>query len=101
MLYFLFVLFGWAIAGSVLNKLFFPWYDILLSGLLLLAVCLCSNYLLSKYLKIAKNNESDYISALILTLILTPTHSASGLIITPAGGLAPNLSHRLLLLAAF
>jgi ferredoxin-NADP reductase/energy-converting hydrogenase Eha subunit C len=98
-LYFLFVLLGWAIAGSLLDKLAFHWYDILISALVLLTACLGSNYYISKYLNIAKNNESDYISALILTLILTPTHSFSGLIIIAIAGVIAMLSKYILVIS--
>jgi uncharacterized membrane protein YjjP (DUF1212 family) len=85
-LYFLFVLLGWAILGAALNKFFFTWYDILLSATVLFTACLGTNYYLSKHLHIAKNNESDYISALILTLILTPSHHFTDLLIIAVAG---------------
>jgi ferredoxin-NADP reductase len=69
-LYFLFVLLIWSIVGSLQHKVGYNLYDIILSAVVLFAACLGSNYLISKKLKIAKNNESDYISALILILIL-------------------------------
>jgi ferredoxin-NADP reductase len=85
-LYTLFVLLTWSIAGSLAHKISFAWYDILLTAAVLLTVCLGSNYLFSKYLNIPKNNESDYVSALILTLILTPTHSFKELLFVAIAG---------------
>lgn len=97
-LYFLFTLLGWAVAGSLLHKIVFPWYDILISAAVLFAACLGSNYYLSKHLNIAKNNESDYISALILFLILSPSHSITDLIILAIAGAIAMLSKYILVI---
>jgi ferredoxin-NADP reductase/uncharacterized membrane protein YjjP (DUF1212 family) len=97
-LYFLFVLLGWAILGAALNKFFFTWYDILLSATVLFTACLGTNYYLSKHLHIAKNNESDYISALILTLILTPSHHFTDLLIIAVAGAVAMLSKYILVI---
>jgi ferredoxin-NADP reductase/Na+-translocating ferredoxin:NAD+ oxidoreductase RnfD subunit len=97
-LYFLFVLLIWSIVGSLQHKVGYNLYDIILSAVVLFAACLGSNYLISKKLKIAKNNESDYISALILILILNPTHSASGLAILALAGIVAMASKYILVI---
>jgi ferredoxin-NADP reductase len=95
-LYFLYTLLAWSIAGSLVNKIDFLWYQILLSLLVLTFVCLGVNYICSKFLNIAKNNESDYITAAILTLILTPAHSLSGYLLLAFAGAIAMLSKYIL-----
>jgi ferredoxin-NADP reductase/Na+-translocating ferredoxin:NAD+ oxidoreductase RnfD subunit len=74
-LYFLYVTLGWSIVASLADKVSFKWYFILLSAALLIAVCRLANTLVSRYLNVPVNKESDLITALILTLILSPGHS--------------------------
>jgi Na+-transporting NADH:ubiquinone oxidoreductase subunit NqrB len=74
-LYFLYVTLGWSIVASLADKVSFKWYFILLSAALLIAVCRLTNTLISRYLNVPVNKESDLITALILTLILSPGHS--------------------------
>lgn len=85
-LYFLIVLLGWAAIASMLGYLPFHWYDIVLSTVLLAAVCRLSGELFSRTLNIARNFESDYITALILALIMSPAASGKGAVILIAAG---------------
>jgi glycine betaine catabolism B len=71
-LYFLLSLVGWAVIGSFFNQVPYNWHQILVSAGWLIAVCWLANKLLSKFLDIPANKESDLITALILSLILTP-----------------------------
>src|SRR5581483_10880420 len=90
-LYFLYVIAGWAIIFAALNpkSLPFSWWQILVSGLLLMTVCRSAGYFLSRSLDIPRNFESDYITALILLLMLSPATSQNGyLIICLAGSFA-------------
>src|SRR5690242_4605917 len=77
-LYFLIVALAWAIAGSFFDKVPYKAPEILLSAALLLGVCWAANKLISKFLDIPANKESDLITALILALILTPTKDTAG-----------------------
>jgi ferredoxin-NADP reductase len=78
MLYFLLALIVWAIFGSLFHQVPYHWYEIIYSAAFLLAVCWSVNKSLSKLLDIPANKESDLISALILTLIMTPAASGRG-----------------------
>src|ERR1700689_3467355 len=71
-LYFLIALVGWSIVGGAFNKVGYNWHEILLSAGWLVAVCWCVNKALSRFLDIPANKESDLISALILSLIMSP-----------------------------
>lgn len=72
MLYFLLTLAGWAIIGSFSDKVPYSWNEILISVVSLMTICWVTDKLISKFLKIPVNNESSYITALILALILSP-----------------------------
>jgi ferredoxin-NADP reductase len=88
-LYFLYVLAGWSVVASLLGAVSFKWYYMILSVGLLIAVCRGSNMIISRYLNVPTNKESDLISALILFLILSPAHDVTGfLIIFIAGAIA-------------
>jgi ferredoxin-NADP reductase/Na+-translocating ferredoxin:NAD+ oxidoreductase RnfD subunit len=97
-LYFLYVILGWSLALSLFGQLFIKWYDIILSATVLVATCYVVNTLIAKRLNIPKNKESDLITALILTLILSPTHSINGLLILCAAGAAAMVSKYLLVI---
>jgi ferredoxin-NADP reductase len=77
---------AWGTAGAFLDRISFPWYSIVLSAALLVAVCRASNLAIARFLKIPANSESDVITALILCLILSPADSINdGLILAAAG----------------
>jgi ferredoxin-NADP reductase/Na+-translocating ferredoxin:NAD+ oxidoreductase RnfD subunit len=97
-LYFLYVIFSWSIVLSLLGQLFFKWYDIVLSGAVLVATCYVVNTLISKRLNIPKNRESDLITALILTLILTPSHKPTDLLILAVAGAVAMVSKYVLII---
>jgi ferredoxin-NADP reductase/Na+-translocating ferredoxin:NAD+ oxidoreductase RnfD subunit len=88
-LYTLYTFVGWAILMSALGQTPFKWYQVLLSAAVLIVACRYTNILLSRYLNVARNKESDLVTALILTLILSPGKSLSDfLILAVAGALA-------------
>jgi ferredoxin-NADP reductase len=74
-LWFLYIVLGWAFIASLLGQVAYKWYDILLSTAVLVATSRIVNALVAKRLNISKNQESDTITALILVLILSPSHS--------------------------
>lgn len=76
-LYFLCLLAGWAIILSAFGVLPYDWYQVVFSIALLGSVCWISSWLFAKYLNIPRNSESDFISALILVLILSPAGTLS------------------------
>ncbi|MGA2967697.1 MAG: oxidoreductase [Candidatus Levyibacteriota bacterium] len=69
-LYYLAGLIGVAALLSFLGILQFNGLDIILSSLIVVAVCYVTNYILAKMFKAVTNTESVYITALILTLII-------------------------------
>jgi ferredoxin-NADP reductase/Na+-translocating ferredoxin:NAD+ oxidoreductase RnfD subunit len=80
-LYFLYVIVGWSVLASLLGQISFKWYWILLSAGWLVAICMGVNRLLSQYLNVPRNKESELITALILTLILSPAKSMEDFVI--------------------
>jgi ferredoxin-NADP reductase len=97
-LYFLYVTFGWSLVASLFGQLFFKWYDILISAAVLIGVCFVVNVLLSKNFNVPKNKESDLISGLILTLILTPSHKPADLAILAVAAAAAMISKYILII---
>jgi ferredoxin-NADP reductase/Na+-translocating ferredoxin:NAD+ oxidoreductase RnfD subunit len=87
-LYFLIILVGWAILGSFSHNVAYNWHQILVSAGWLVLVCWFTNKLISKFLDIPANKESDLITALILSLILTPPSTAKDFAITGVVGAA-------------
>lgn len=86
-LYFLYTLAGWAVlVAAFSHQIPFSWYDITLSILFLMAVCRGVNYLLSYSLDVPRNSESDFITALILSLIMSPAHSGHDFLILGLAG---------------
>ena len=83
---------GWAIFASFIDEVAFEWYEILGSATWLVVVCVSANLALSKVLNIPRNKESDYISALILALILLPAQDFNDYLILAAAGAAAMLS---------
>jgi ferredoxin-NADP reductase/Na+-translocating ferredoxin:NAD+ oxidoreductase RnfD subunit len=80
-LYFLYATLGWSIFASIAGEVNFKWYFILLSAALIIAVCRITNLFISKYKNIHVNKDSDLITALILTLILSPGRDWTDLMI--------------------
>ena len=87
-LYFLLVLAGWAVVGSFFNKVPYSWHQILVSGLWIAAICWLANKLISKFLDIPANKESDLITGLILALILTPPSTAKDFAVVTGASIA-------------
>ncbi|MGH7157116.1 MAG: hypothetical protein ACREGG_03345, partial [Candidatus Saccharimonadales bacterium] len=88
MLYFLLALLGWAIIGSFFNQVPYSWHQILVSVGWLLAICWLTNKIVPRFLDIPANKESDLISALILSFILSPPTTAHNFAILAAAGVA-------------
>jgi len=79
------VAFGLAIFGV----LHFNPLDIVFSAAYLTAICWVSNKIFAYIFKAPTNVESPFITALILALIISPTHNTQGLVfLTAAAGLA-------------
>jgi Na+-transporting NADH:ubiquinone oxidoreductase subunit NqrB len=97
-LYFLYVVLGWSFIASLLGQVSYKWYDIIISAAVLVATCYFANTLISKRFNIAKNQESDLISALILVLILSPSHKPSHLAVFIIAGLVAMLSKYVLVI---
>src|SRR6266404_1797247 len=74
-LYYLLLLLGAAFIYCVLGILHFNPFLLVFSAVFLVAVCWTTNKLFAKIFGAPANVESAYISALILTLILTPAQS--------------------------
>jgi glycine betaine catabolism B len=81
MLYFLIVLLFWGIGAAFFDQVAYSPIEIALSASWLVVIGVGANYLLAKYFNVAKNNESDYISSLILALILSPADDLKGYLI--------------------
>lgn len=95
-LYFLITLLGWAVILSFGNHIPFHWFDIILSSLFIVTVCRLSGELFSRILNIARNFDSDYITGLILALILSPAADAKGYAVLTCAGFAAIASKYLL-----
>lgn len=91
-LYFLIALVVWAVAGSFFKQVPYTAAQILESTAVLLAICWITNKLVSRFLNIPANKESDLITALILVLILTPPTSGKGLAVLAAAAIAAIVS---------
>jgi glycine betaine catabolism B len=98
MLYLLLSLVGWALIGSFFKQVPYSWHEILISTAWLLLVCWAANKALSKYLDIPANKESDLITALILSLILTPPTTATSYAVLAAAGIAAIASKYLIVI---
>lgn len=86
MLYFLIALVGWAVLGSFFNKVPYDWNEILVSVVWLTLICWAANRLMAKFLNIPTNNESDFITGIILALILTPPNTLRNYCLLAAAG---------------
>jgi ferredoxin-NADP reductase len=97
-LYFLYLTLGWGILASLLGEVPFKWYSIAVSAVLLIAVCRGVNEFLSRYLNVPVNKESYLITALILSLILSPAHSLGGFLILVVAAAVAMLSKYILVI---
>lgn len=79
-LYFLIILLAASSALSFFDILPFNYISILLSAAFVTTVCWIINKAFSKFLKIPTNYESFFITALILSLIITPATNLDGFI---------------------
>ncbi len=73
-LYYLIILVILAIVFSFFGILSYSVINLILSIIFLLAVGIVTNAIFAKVFSVVTNEESVYISALILTLIITPTN---------------------------
>lgn len=71
--------------------------DIIIASLIAVATCIVANYILAKIFKVATNNESAYITALILTLIV-PTNLPVNLAFIIAASVVAMLAKYLLVI---
>ncbi|HWZ66077.1 MAG TPA: RnfABCDGE type electron transport complex subunit D [Patescibacteria group bacterium] len=89
LLYYLILLLFAAIILSAFGLIHYQPLDILFCSLLLTATCWLSNKLFAFVFEAPTNVESPLITALILALIISPSHNSSGFIfMIAAGGLA-------------
>lgn len=79
MLYYLLALVGLSVVFSLFRLLPFNPLAIIVSTAVLVTTCMLANKLFSYLFKAPANVESFYITALILTLIITPTYSITQL----------------------
>lgn len=78
----------WSVIGSFAGSISYHWDQIIISVGWLLLISWLANSLLAKFLDIPANKESSLITALILSLILTPANSSRDFIILAAAALA-------------
>ena len=97
-LYFLYTAVGWAIILAAFNQLPFHWYAIGLSAAWLMFTCRVLGEVFARYLSVARNKDSDFITALILSLILSPASSLNDLAVLSAAALTAIASKYLLTL---
>ncbi len=86
MLVYLLTLLGVAVAFSFSGFLVFNPFSLVFSAFFLTVVCWLSNEVFARCLKISANVESVFISALILTLIVTPARDFRDLAFLAAAG---------------
>ncbi len=87
-LYMLLALLGWAVIGSFFNQVQYDWQDIIITAGLLSVLCYAANKAISVFLDIPANRESWFITALILTLFLTPVTNKKTFAGAAAAGIA-------------
>ncbi len=87
-LYLLCIYVGVASLLGFAGKLGFSGLSILGSVVWLVAVCRATNWSISKFFKLPRNHESDLISALILSLILTPASDLHSYVVLAGAGVA-------------
>jgi ferredoxin-NADP reductase/Na+-translocating ferredoxin:NAD+ oxidoreductase RnfD subunit len=86
LMYYLFVLLGAALFFSAIGSLSYTPFAIVFSASLLVAVCYTVNWILAKLLRAPTNWESSILTALILSLIITPAASLQDLTFLIAAG---------------
>ena len=91
-LYTLLIYVSTAVVLSYFNKVSFSAADILLSAIWLVIVSKLLNLLFARLFNVPPNHESDIITALILTLILSPVHNLQGYLVLGACALVAMLS---------
>lgn len=87
-LYYLLALLAWAVIGSFFKQVPYTWHTIIISAVLLAGICYLANKSISMFMNIPANRESWLITALILTLILTPVTDGQSLVAAAAAGVA-------------
>jgi ferredoxin-NADP reductase/Na+-translocating ferredoxin:NAD+ oxidoreductase RnfD subunit len=87
-LYYLLAILAWAVIGSFFKQVTYNWHEIILSAAFLTGVCYVVNKAVSVFMDIPANRESWLITALILTLILTPVTDKKSLAAAMAAGIA-------------
>jgi ferredoxin-NADP reductase len=95
-LYFLLAILCWSIIGTFGHHIPGSWHSIALSATVLVIVCRLSGEFFSRVLNIARNNESDYITALILALIMNPATDFHSFAVLAGAGFAAITSKYLL-----
>lgn len=89
LLYYLIGLLAVAVILAALGILRYQPLDIVFSSIYLCAICWITNKVFGYAFNAPTNVESPYITALILALIISPSHNTVGLVfLTAAGGLA-------------
>jgi ferredoxin-NADP reductase len=92
LLYSLLAFLIWAVFAALIGQVAFEWYQIAGSAVWLTVVCVAVNFACSRLLNVPSNKESDYISALILALILLPAQDLNDYLILAAAGTVAMLS---------
>lgn len=85
-----------ALGFSLTHKVSFSFFDIVASAVWLVAICRASNWAFANFFKVPRNYESDLVTALILTLILTPAGSIHDFVTLAEAGVAAMLSKYIL-----
>lgn len=98
MLYFLILLFVYALVLCFLRIEVFNPLDLILTTTLLIVVCRISNFIFSKIFKVPTNVESVFISALILALIITPSREIDHLLFAGLAGILAMASKYILVI---
>lgn len=96
-LYCLYGYVGWAIVASLIGSLSYKWYDIALSAIWIGFVSAAANRLFSLIFKVGSNKDSYLITALILTLILTPAVSFKDYLLVGSAAAATAIASKFLL----
>lgn len=91
-LYLLYIYVGLGLVLALAGRLPFTAFDLGLSVAVLVVVCRSSNLVLARLFKLPANHESGLITALILSLILSPASTLEGFLILAAAGLAAIVS---------
>jgi ferredoxin-NADP reductase/Na+-translocating ferredoxin:NAD+ oxidoreductase RnfD subunit len=90
---------GWGIFLGLTNHVPFTATSIVVSMTVLVVAALATNLALARFLDIPKNKDSDLITALILSLILSPTTSINGLLILAIAAIAAMASKYILVIS--